>query len=140
MIKGIFLFFFSLLLFLGNVGIPVFTHACKEDGMFRSFIFNTTNHCEEINADLPPCCKDEKEKKDDCCNDETQIIKLKLDYSNQFNHFHFDDFEFESISNPVQFSFVYKDYLTQFVTNKGKDPPPKPWGKTLLIQHQTFRI
>jgi len=132
--------FFAIVLFVGNIGVPIYTHACKEDGVFHSFFIEVNDHCEEVKNDLPPCCKANQLKEDDCCKDESTIIQLKLDYSTTWNDFQVSEFYFQ----PLKIKAVYTDnvalstaYLT---TNKGKDPPPKSYGKTLLIEHQTFRI
>ena len=140
MIKGIIIFFFTLILFIGNIGIPVFTHACEEDGIFRSYFINTENHCENEQSDLPPCCQSEENEKDDCCNDETDLIQLKLDYSITWNQFHFSDYFFQTREIKAVYSSEFALAKTVLTTNKGKDPPPKPWGKALLIEQQVFRI
>jgi hypothetical protein len=139
--KNIFIFFFTLILFIGNIGIPVFTHACEEDGIFRSYFINTENHCENEQSDLPPCCQTEENEKDDCCHDETDLIQLKLDYSITWNQFHFTDLYYLQTPS-IQVIFAENSALstTTLPTNKGKDPPPKPWGKTLLIEQRVFRI
>lgn len=141
MIKGIIIFFFTVVLFIGNIGVPVFTHACKEDGVFRSFFIETADHCEKENINLPPCCESEKSQEDDCCHDETSLIQLKLDYSLTWNQFHFTDYYFFQAPQ-IQAIFAENSALstTTLPTNKGKDPPPKPWGKALLIEQQVFRI
>jgi hypothetical protein len=138
--KNIFIFFFTLILFIGNIGIPVFTHACEEDGIFRSYFINTENHCENEQSDLPPCCQTEENEKDDCCHDETDLIQLKLDYSITWNQFHFTDYYFQTTETKAVYSSKVALSNTILTTNKGKDPPPKPWGKTLLIEQRVFRI
>jgi hypothetical protein len=142
MIKGIIIFFFTVILFLGNIGVPVFTHACKEDGIFRSFFIETAEHCEKENINLPPCCESEQPQEDDCCHDETRIIQLKLDYALTWNQFHFTELYFFQ-THQIKVIFAEKTALlstTTLFTNKGKDPPPKVWGKALLIEQQVFRI
>ena len=141
MIKGIIIFFFTVVLFIGNIGVPVFTHACKEDGVFRSFFIETADHCEKEDINLPPCCESEKSQEDDCCHDETSLIQLKLDYSLTWNQFHFPDYYFFQAPQ-IQAIFAENSVLstTTLQTNKGKDPPPKSWGKALLIEQQVFRI
>jgi hypothetical protein len=141
MIKGIIIFFFTVVLFIGNIGVPVFTHACKEDGVFRSFFIETADHCEKEDINLPPCCESEKSQEDDCCHDETNLIQLKLDYSLTWNQFHFTDYYFFQAPQ-IQAIFTENSVLstTTLSTNKGKDPPPKSWGKALLIEQQVFRI
>lgn len=140
MIKGIIIFFFTLILFIGNIGIPVFTHACEEDGIFRSYFINTENHCENERSDLPPCCQSEENEKDDCCHDETDLIQLKLDYSVTWNQFHFTEYYFQTREIKAEYSSEFALANTVLITNKGKDPPPKPWGKALLIKQQVLRI
>ena len=141
MIKGIIIFFFTVVLFIGNIGVPVFTHACKEDGVFRSFFIETADHCEKENINFPPCCESEKSQEDDCCHDETSLIQLKLDYSLTWNQFHFTDYYFYQAPS-IQAIFTENSVLSTITlsTNKGKDPPPKSWGKALLIEQQVFRI
>ena len=118
----------------------MFTHACEEDGIFRSYFINTENHCENEQSDLPPCCESEENEKDDCCHDETDLIQLKLDYSVTWNQFHFTDYYFQTREIKAVYSSEFALANTVLTTNKGKDPPPKPWGKTLLIEQQVFRI
>jgi hypothetical protein len=141
MIKGIIIIFFTVILFLGNIGVPIFTHACKEDGVFRSFFIETADHCEKKNTNLPPGCESEQPLEDDCCHDETSIIQLKLDYALTWNQFHFTELYFFQTPQ-IQAIFAKKNPLfsTTLSTNKGKDPPPKSWGKALLIEQQVFRI
>ena len=119
----------------------MFTHACEEDGIFRSYFINTENHCENERSDLPPCCQSEENAKDDCCHDEIDLIHLKLDYSVTWNQFHFTDYYFFQAPQ-VQAIFAKKITLlsTTLSTNKGNDPPPKSWGKALLIEQQVYRI
>ncbi len=138
--KSIFIFLFTLILFIGNIGIPVFTHACEEDGIFRSYFINTENHCENEQPDLPPCCQTDENEKDDCCNDETDLIQLKLDYSVTWNHFQIAEYYFRSTETKAVYSSEIDLSATVLTTNKGKDPPPKSWGKALLIEQQVFRI
>ena len=71
---------FSLIsyVFVGNVGLSVFTHTCEEDGVFRSFFIQTDDHCASEHEDLPACCVAEKQEKD-CCQDEEKIYKVKWD-------------------------------------------------------------
>ena len=118
----------------------MFTHACEEDGIFRSYFINTENHCKNEQSDLPPCCQSEENEKDDCCNDETDLIQLKLDYSVTWNQFHFTYYYFQTREIKAVYSSEFELAKTVLTTNKGKDPPPNPWGKALLIEQQVFRI
>ena len=136
--KSLILIFLSALLFLGNVGIPVFTHACEEDGVFTSFFINQQNHCQEKTSDLPPCCQ--KEKKKNCCSDEKTVVQIDEKYV--ITH---------GLSiPPFYFLYTAHQYFSNYrVISHSEvasiqtwdDPPPiQKFGKELLIQHCTFRI
>ena len=136
--KPLILLFLSALLFLGNIGIPVFTHACEEDGVFTSFFINQQNHCQEEQTDLPPCCQ--KEKKKNCCHDEKTVVQLDEKYVQS-----------QTLSVP-RFTFICPDYTAVFsfhasqtkdisVVQKWEDPPPiRKSGRDILIQHCVYRI
>lgn len=140
MIKGTFIIFFTFLLFIGNIGIPVFTHACKEDGVFRSYFIQSYDHCKEKNKNVSPCCKKNKPEKKNCCHDESNIIQLKFDYATTWNEFHC--LEYAYFESPIKVNYpnfnfsLEKEHVGLF----NNIPPPKPWGKNLLIQQQIFRI
>jgi hypothetical protein len=137
-VKSLILIFLSALLFLVNVGIPVFTHACEEDGVFTSFFIDQQNHCQEKTSDLPPCCQ--KEKKKNCCHDEKTVLQLDEKYVVA-----------QGLSIPT-FHFIYTDnqYFTSYrviphsevvTIETWDDPPPvQKHGRKLLIQQCTFRI
>jgi hypothetical protein len=138
---------FSLIVFsfLGNVGLRVFTHSCQEDGIFRSYVIELQDHCEDEKIEtLPPCCQKERKvecgeiAKDDCCNDEVDVYKINLDY---FSEYHVEVPYLNSFEK-----FVFPDlYLSVTVTDHFKadlyiHPPPKLSGKDILIRNQVFRI
>ena len=80
LLKSIFLVLTLLLLLVGNVGVNVFKHICDEDGVTVSYFFKSgEEHCQDHLDQLPSCCTKE-EKKKDCCNDEVEFFKIKLDY------------------------------------------------------------
>ena len=136
--KPLFLIFLSALLFLGNIGIPVFTHACQEDGVFTSFFINQQNHCQEEQSDLPPCCQ--KEKKKNCCHDEKTVFQLDekyvLTHALSIPVFHFSF----TLNQLISFNhYILPSEVISFQT--WDDPPPKKkFGKELLIQYCLFRI
>jgi hypothetical protein len=139
MFKSVILICISVLLLIGNIGIPIYTHACKEDGVFRTIFFES-KHCEEKQSQLPSCCQKEKSKKDDCCHNETKIIKLKADYSTAFSKIKVETNEIAFAQN--NFTFIFSSTLFQNETKKysGIDPPPRLSGRQILIQNQVFRI
>ena len=130
--------------FLGNVGLRVFTHSCEEDGTFRSYFLELQNHCEEKSEELlPPCCRKEKgnacevKLEDDCCSDQIDVYKIKLDF---FSHC--------SVSAPdLAFTEIVGDkwFQPEFTSTNCKPvhnthPPPIRSGREILIQYQVFRI
>jgi len=141
MYKRIILFTFTLLLFAGSVGIPMFIHACEEDGVFYSYLVQSESHCKENNEnDFPPCCESKKKENKDCCNDETTILQLKLDYATTWNEFHFCIYTYTLVCSKIfRQDFIFSQ-TKEKNANYCNGPPPKPWGKTLLIHQQIFLI
>ena len=142
MIRSILLIFFISLLFVGTIGIPVFTHSCQKEGQFTSYFLPLNDHCEkEEISDLPPCCKKEKEEKDkkDCCNDETEVFKLKVDYISFWNNYSFQSFQ---IPENTYFSFDNVIILSekQTLQSCSSDPPPKLCGREILLKKQVLII
>jgi hypothetical protein len=139
-VKPLILIFLSALLFLGNIGIPVFTHACEEDGVFTSFFIQQQNHCQEEKevSNLPPCCQ--KEEKKNCCHDEKTVIQLDEKYVQS-----------QALSVPI-FAFICPEKIAPSyfhgspkmdisVVQTWADPPPiKESGRDILIQHCVFRL
>ena len=125
--------------FIGNVGFSIFTHTCKEDGVFRSYFIEQTDHCDEHQEEtLPPCCKKKTIKDKGCCNDEVDVIQIKLDFHTQYQTSIETFFsEIKSIKYGFEKNVVLcsNQQLTKHI-----DPPPKPWGKEILILNQVFRI
>ena len=142
MIRSTLLIFFISLLFVGTIGVPVFTHSCQKEGQFTSYFLPLNDHCEkEEISDLPPCCKKEKEEKDkkDCCNDETEVFKLKVDYVSFWNDFSFQAFQ---IPENTYFSFYNVIILSerQTLQSCNSDPPPKLCGREILLKKQVLII
>lgn len=136
--KTLILIFLSVLLFLGNVGVPVFTHACEQDGVFTSFFINQQNHCQEETSDLPPCCQ--KEKKKNCCHDEKTVLQLDEKYV-VTHSLSIPSFHFIYTSNQHFPSCRLIHHIEATSIQTWHDPPPiQKHGKELLIQHCTFLI
>ncbi len=137
-VKPLILIFLSALLFLGNIGIPVFTHACEEDGVFTSFFIKQQNHCQEEQSDLPPCCQEEEKK--NCCHDEKTVVQLEEKYV-QSQALAVPAFAFICPANTAVFSFHGFQTKEISVVPTWKDPPPiRKSGRDILIQHCVFRI
>ena len=141
MIRNIFIIFLLSIVFVGTVGVRVFTHSCEEDGVFKTYFVQVNNHCEDKKVELPPCCKKEKGKKEkkDCCQDETEVFKLKVDYLS-FR----DDNSFESISIPETNNFFFNDQIVpldeETLIASNTDPPPKLNGRQILLKKRVLRI
>jgi hypothetical protein len=137
-VKTLILIFLSALLFLGNIGIPVFTHACEEDGIFTSFFINQENHCSEERSDLPPCCQ--KEKKKNCCHDEKTVVQLDEKYV-VTHAFSLPLIQYHLLVKQPQTVVEFLAISIQTPVINWVDPPPI-WksGKDILIQHSVFRI
>ena len=143
--KQVLLIFFSVLLFFGNVGISIFTHSCREEGLSKS-IFLASNDC-NTNLSSDACCEEEeyentccevKEDKDACCSDEVQVIKLDEKYiqNHGITKILISEFDIPTIFYHSKNILLAEIHLS---INNWKDPPPKS-RKTILIQNQVFRI
>ena len=143
--KQVLLIFFSVLLFFGNVGISIFTHSCREEGLSKS-IFLASNDC-NTNLSSDACCEEEeyentccevKEDKDACCSDEVQVIKLDEKYiqNHGITKILISEFGIPTIFYHSKNILLAEIHLC---INNWKDPPPKS-RKTILIQNQVFRI
>ena len=137
--KTLTILFLSLLLFFGNIGIPVFTHACEEDGVFTSFFIQQQNHCQEEEvSNLPPCCQEEEKK--NCCSDEKTVVQLEEKYV-QSQELDVPTFAFICPAQTAVFSYSGIQAKDISVVQSWEDPPPiRKSGRKILIQHCVFRI
>lgn len=136
-VQTIMLFSLISYVFVGNLGLSVFTHTCEEDGVYRSFFIQLDDHCASEHEDLPVCCVAEKQDKD-CCQDEEKIYKVKWDY------FHHDQIDLPSFDN-LEFTITKFKYLNfvQPVSLKAEIVRPPPLlcsSRELLIKKQVFQI
>lgn len=130
--------FLAAFIFLGNIGIPVYTHACEEDGVFASFFINQQNHCQETRVDVPPCCQ--KEKKKNCCHDEKTVVQLDEKFV-LTNAFSLPIITYYFTCNSVELYQSKIHFEPQKRVKNWVDPPPiRRFGKDLLIFHGVFRI
>ena len=139
MLKRFILFATILLLFVGNIGIRVFSHSCTKEGVFTSYVFENHDACPSETKEIPPCCKKEDPKNDGCCSDYSSIYKIDIDYDKT------DDFKTGfSVNATINNSFVFDN--TRILFHEATPiacfiPPPwKPSGKLLLIKKQVFQI
>jgi len=138
-LKRFILFATILLLFVGNIGIRVFSHSCSKEGVFTSYIFENHDACPSETKEIPPCCKKEDPKKDGCCSDYSALYKIDIDYDKT------DDFKTAfSVNATLNNSFVFDN--TRNIIHEATPiacfipPPCKSSGKLLLIKKQVFQI
>lgn len=124
-----------LFVFVGNIGINVFTHSCEEDGTINSFIVKAEDHCSE--KEQVSCCSEEEEI-GDCCKDEVTTFKVKFDYFDS-DDLHLPFWEFTASKHPV-IAYLQGEQQTKFLTLVPRPPPKIVSGQHLLILHQVFRI
>ena len=139
MLKRFILFATILLLFVGNIGIRVFSHSCTKEGVFTSYIFENHDACPSETKEIPPCCKKEDPTNDGCCSDFSALYKIDIDYDKT------DDFKTGFLVNAtINNSFVFDN--TRNIIHEATPiacfipPPCKPSGKLLLIKKQVFQI
>jgi hypothetical protein len=139
MYKKIILFLSIILLLIGNIGLTIFSHTCKKEGVFISLYFKGEHDCKlEAAEETPPCCREVTTKKD-CCKDEINIYKLDLDYLKC----NADLSTLDLVWNTVPLSTSYEKHyqlLDKKIVSHPEEPPPKCFGRTLLIQQQIMRI
>jgi hypothetical protein len=142
--RQILILFFATVIFVGTVGVNVFAHYCKIDGVDYSFISPKEDHCQKETIEAS-CCKldvqvskEEPQVNDDCCSDQVTSFKISSEIfqkeigQNQI-------IALSSTINPIyqiSSSFEVNTDLHYF---NHRQPIPK-WGRDLLIQNQLFRI
>lgn len=138
--KKIFLFLSIILLLIGNIGLTIFSHTCKKEGVFISFYFKGQNDCkQETSKKMPPCCRKIQTKEKDCCKDEINTYKLDLDYLKC----NLDLRSLNLVWNTVPLFTSYENHsqlLAKKIVCHPEEPPPKCFGRSLLIQQQIMRI
>jgi hypothetical protein len=128
----------NFLLFFGNIGIPVYTHICKEEGSFISLFYQDNSHCKKKEQNLPACCRKNQEK--DCCHNESKIYKLHSEFSNSSVKYLFETPFI--IEEKTTYYSLFEPHTKVLETKQfsGTDPPPLLYGRKILIKNQVFRI
>lgn len=137
-VKNIFFIFLASFTFASTVGMGVFTHFCEKDGKEQSFLIPQNHHCEAEKESISACCQhEEKTIESDCCSD--QVDYYQFDFESFENHSLFC-FDFLSFPEFINFSYISTKQTTSLLVSNFANPPPKRWGRQLLIHHQVFRI
>ena len=142
--RQILILFFAAVIFFGTVGVNVFAHYCKIDGVDYSFIVPKEDHCNKEEA-TDSCCmakveiaKDQEQVNEDCCSDEVTSFKISSEiFQKEINSNHIIAL---SHYNPTLIhAIAIQDSEPDFNYYNLRQPIPKS-GRALLIQNQVFTI
>ena len=138
-IKSILVLTGLLMLFIGNVGVNVFKHTCKKEGISTAYLLPPEDdHCKWEEPAKKICCSSsEEKKKDDCCNDSVEYFKIKLDYHNA--PYHFSPVPVTAILFPVDV-FCATTIDEELHSIEYANPPPLLTGREIGIKNQVFII
>lgn len=132
LIRNVFILSMVSLLVMGSVGIDVFKHICKEDGVTVTLFVEADHHCkEEVQAS---CCSGHDEK--DCCDDEVQHVQIQPDY---FNDFFFPEFHYTAVELNIKPVFVELSPSEKPLIGNFPQPPPLS-GRQILTHKQVWII
>lgn len=136
--KSIFLISFLLMLFIGNVGINIFKHACLESGVSVSYFIQNEHDCDSHRAKVNACCKAPSKKNNDCCTESVEYINVELDFFEPEYEFNFD---FISVKTPDFYTCgeAVVEFEKSYIAHLYDDPPPLP-SKFSRIRNQRFII
>ncbi len=133
----------ALFLFIGTVGVNIFSHACEEDGVEVSYFVPNEEVCgmhehadEHENDACEDCCCDEQSDDNDCCSTSAELVKVNLDFLNKLM--------VKAVLIPAEevtpIWVVEKAIIsTELHAASGTDPPPKR-GQDIHIEIQQWLI
>lgn len=139
--KVILSLFAAAFIFVGAVGVDVFSHTCEVDGTFVSVIFEPSDeHCGDHQQELPPCCEVEKNSHttdDDCCDDTVDRFQVKIDFSQEITHFQLIGAVIPSFDVFFPESDKFSD---EDLTTAGLRAPPPLIGRDYQIIYESWLI
>ncbi|MBI2257456.1 MAG: hypothetical protein HYU67_00980 [Flavobacteriia bacterium] len=129
-----------------TVGVSVFTHFCKKDGVSRSFFVQKTHQCAPAVEVISCCSKKENNhcssritvEKGKCCSDSFENYKLSSEQENYSFSFKLSILRIQEFA--VYSEFVPEILLAQTTSNLLEPPPKHKSGKEILLFNQVFRI
>lgn len=133
--------FAAAFIFVGAVGVDVFSHTCEVDGTFVSIVFEPNDeHCGDHQPEVPPCCEiDESDhtSEDDCCDDTVDRFQVKIDFTQELQQFllvaavipSFEVFYPESV-----------EFSDEDLTTAGLRAPPPIVGRDYQIVFESWLI
>lgn len=133
-------------LFIGTVGVNVFEHICKKDGVSISYVLNSGedqcgNHHDqhEEEAKKTSCChKKESNNDKGCCSDDVEYFKLKVDTSTPNNEKFAFPIQIAKVENSA-LQIVEIERLEDHYTSDYVNPPP-PESVRQRIKKQVWII
>lgn len=131
----------TLLVFLlGNIGLSIYTHSCKMEGVETSYFIQLEDPCDDVHQPVEhsaPCCKEQK-KDSGCCSTDAEYVQLNVDLSH-------DNYQPTAFIVPVFieeiFHFEKVEVLkNSYQTHAFTHPPPKYQGRSLQSIIQVYTI
>lgn len=143
-IKRISLFSMLLVFLLANIGMGVYTHKCKINGIETSYFVQADDSCETHEHKAEPvahacCAKKSQLSESGCCSTDKNYILLDLDLSSSVS-------QATLILSPaiivLQPSFVLTDIAVteSFSSVSFIHPPPKNQGRDYQSLFQVYTI
>ena len=130
--RNVFILSIVSLLVLGSIGIDVFKHICKEDGITVTLFVEADNHCKE--KVQTSCCSGHNEN--DCCDDEVEHVQIQPDYFNDF----FAPV-WIAVVTPQPIQVILDEAVVSKEVNVLNYPQPPPLaGRQLLTKKQVWII
>ena len=133
LIRNVFIVSLVALVFAGSIGVDVFKHVCKKEGVSVSLFVEGDHHCKDIH-EKKSCCSQEKE--DDCCDDEVDHFQLTLDY---FHDISSPDFVIAAIQD-IKIVHILEPLVSDNPQVQEYPQPPPLSGRDLLNQKQVWII
>lgn len=133
-----------LVFLLGNIGLSIYTHSCKLDGIETTFFVQSTDHCSDEHSDhkapeKPTSCCDEEVDSEGCCTTDTEYVQLNVDLNNH-------DYQPSAFIVPTFIATLENYFSNELIVEKSFSsdyfihPPPKYQGRSLQSIIQIFTI
>lgn len=134
----LFIILFAGLLISGNIGINVYSHFCKHDGVSVSVFVKSEHECDSKKHETKPACCHQEPADDDCCTDEISVAQIAFDYSYHYQNL-IPDFEWVAVESDNNFP-AFNDVLRNDENIKPISRPPPKSGRDILIQKRVLII
>lgn len=146
-VRKIMAFGFALVIFTGTIGVNVFTHFCKIEGVDYSYIVPVEHSCAKKQK-VESCCHQpaeankqaEQQAKIDsnCCQEEVASYKISSDYIQK--SVPAPVFVFTPVRPLINIFPEIGAFESELLLSAEVTRPPPKTGQEILILHQVFRI